>query len=248
MTKMNELEVLIELGLSPVEARVYLTLLQTGSTRVGAVIRKTGFHRGTTYQVLHRLAEKGLVSSVVKGKKQFFEAANPDRLGDMLKEKEAQLDEILPVLKAKAGVAGEKQEVAVYYGTAGIKSVLDKMLFELGQGGKYCDFGVSGLFKKMLPAYWSLWQKRKKRLHISSNVIFNEDVRFEHPGLLAEYVGRRRFPPRESASLTDTMIYRDTVILFIWTALPPIAIIIKNKENAKSYQNQFELMWKNAKR
>ena len=44
------------------------------------------------------------------------------------------------------------------------------------------------------------------------------------------------------------MIYKDMVILLIWTAKPPIAVVIKNKDNAESYKNQFKLMWKMAKK
>ena len=57
-----------------------------------------------------------------------------------------------------------------------------------------------------------------------------------------------RDDPKKFASATDTMVYKDTVLLLIWTARPPVAVMIKNAQNAKSYRNQFELMWKTAKR
>jgi len=44
------------------------------------------------------------------------------------------------------------------------------------------------------------------------------------------------------------VIYKDKVVLFIWTARPIIAVVIQNKENANSYRNQFNLMWKYSKR
>jgi len=66
--------------------------------------------------------------------------------------------------------------------------------------------------------------------------------------LLKDYYGEARFHPKEYASITDTIIYKDTVALFIWTAKPPIAVLIKNKDNAQSYLNQFRLMWKYAKK
>ena len=155
---MPELDVLEELGLSEAESKVYLALIETGSTLAGAIIKKTGLHRGTTYQILQRLKEKGLVSSVIKGKKQYFEPASPERLMDVLKERQEKLQEIMPILKAKLEASKEKQEVTVYYGIKGIRSVLDKMLEELSQKGEYYDFGVSGLFKD----FWlphSLFQK-----------------------------------------------------------------------------------------
>ncbi|MFH1073277.1 MAG: helix-turn-helix domain-containing protein [Nanoarchaeota archaeon] len=245
---MAEREVLEELGLSEAEAKVYLALIETGSTLAGLVIKKTGLHRGTTYQILQRLKEKGIVSSIIKGKKQYFEPAPPERLMDVLKEREEQLQEILPTLNARLAASKEKQDVTVYSGAKGIRSVLDKMLEELGPKGEYYDFGVSGLFRQVMGPYWDLFQKHKKELRIKSSLIFNEDVKEKNPQLLKDYIGVARFHPKEYASMTDTIIYKDTVLLLIWTAKPPIAVVIRNKENAESYKNQFRFLWKNVKR
>jgi len=245
---MTEREVLEKLGLSNSEAKVYLSLLETGSTLAGPIIKKTGLHRGTTYQILQRLKEKGLVSSVIKGKKQYFSAAEPNRLLDGLKEKEEMLRQILPLLNMRLKENKEKQEVTVYQGVKGIRSVMDKMMEELNPGGEYYDFGVSGLFREVMGAYWDLWQMKKKKYKIKSKVIFNEDLKQKNTGLLKDYYGEARFFPKEFKSITDTMIYGDAVILFIWTARPPISVVINNKDNTESYKNQFRLMWKSAKK
>src|SRR3989344_3624431 len=125
---MAEIDILEELGLSEAEAKVYLTLIETGTTLAGLIIKKTGLHRGTTYQILQRLKEKGLVSSIIKGKKQYFEPASPDRLMDVLKERQDKLQSVLPALNQKLEASKEKQEVTVYYGVKGIRSAMDKML------------------------------------------------------------------------------------------------------------------------
>ncbi len=245
---MTEKEILQELGLSEAETKVYLALLETGSTLAGPIIKKTGLHRGTTYQVLQRLKEKGLVSSIIKGKKQYFEPASPNRLMDVLKEREEKLRSVLPILNQKLEASKEKQEVTVYYGVKGIRSVMDKMLEELNPNGEYYDFGVSGLFREIMGAYWDSWQKKKRKYKLKSKVIFTEELKENNPALLKDYFGQARFHPKEYPSITDTIIYKDTVLLLIWTAKPPVAIVIKNKDNAESYKNQFKLMWKLAKR
>jgi len=245
---MSEVEILQELGLSQAESKVYLALLETGSTLAGLIIKKTGLHRGTTYQIIQRLKEKGLVSSIIKGKKQYFSPVHPERLMDVLKERQEKLRQILPILKSRLEESKEKQEVTVYYGLKGIRSVLDTMLEELNQRGEYYDFGVSGLFRECMGSYWDVWQKKKRKYKIKSKVIFTEELKKKNPALLKEYVGQLRFHPEKYFSMTDTMIYKDTVLLLIWTAKPPIAVVIKNKENAQSYKNQFQMMWKVAKK
>ncbi len=245
---MDEREVLVELGFSDGEAKLYLALLERGPSLAGKLIRDTGFHRGTLYQLLDRLKEKGLVSSVVREGKQHFEAANPHRLMDVLKKREEDLSSVMSGLEAKMLLHREVQEVTVYTGVKGIRTVLDKMMEDLRPGGTYYDFGVSGLFRAVMGTYWDLWQKRKKRYGIKSSVIFNRKLRKSEPGLLEDYVGEARFHPPEYSSLTDTVIYGDSVILFIWTAKPPLAVVVKNRANAESYLNQFKLLWKHAKR
>lgn len=248
VSKMTEKEVLQELGLSEAEAKVYLALIETGSTLAGPIIKKTGLHRGTTYQILQRLKEKGLVSSIIKGKKQYFEPVSPNRLLDVLKEREERLQEIIPLLNQKLKESKEKQEITVYYGFKGVRSILDRMLEELNPGGEYYDFGVSGLFREVMGPYWELWQQKKRKYHLKSKVIFSEELKKRNPQLLRDYIGEVRFHPKEYHSITDTMIYKDTVLLLIWTAKPTVAIVIKNKDNAESYKNQFKLMWKFARK
>lgn len=245
---MIEKEILQKLGLSDAEAIVYLTLLETGSTLAGPIIRKTGLHRGTTYQILQRLKEKGLVSSIIKGKKQYFYPANPKRLLDTLNEQRERLQQILPALQAKLKLSDEKQNITVYSGIKGIRSALDAMLEELCPHGEYYDFGVSGLFREVMGPYWDLWQQQKKKHHITSKVIFTEELKTRNPTLLRDYFGHVRFHQKAYSSLTDTMIYNNTVLLLIWTAKPPLAIVIKNKDNAQSYKNQFMLLWRLAKK
>lgn len=245
---MVEVDVLEDLGLSEAEAKIYLTLLETGSTLAGPIIKKTGLHRGTTYQILQRLIEKGLVSFVIKAGKRYFEATDPNRFLEILKEKEEKIQEILPSLIQKRELGKEKQEVNVYSGYKGIKTACENMLEELKEGGEYLDFGVSGLFRVIMGSYWDLWQKKKKKYKIKAKCIFDETLKEKNPNLLKDYFGEAKFHSQEFKSLTDTMIYKDKVVLFIWTAKPPIAVIIQNKENADSYRNQFNLMWKHSKK
>jgi sugar-specific transcriptional regulator TrmB len=239
-------ELFQELGMTAAESSAYLALLELGTSSAGPIIKKTGLHRATAYQVLQRLQEKGLVSSVIAGNRQLFEPASPKRLLDVLRERQARLEDALPKLNNMFSGGKDLQRVEVYTGVNGIRTVMDSMLDEVGRNGKYCDFGVSGFFKKAVGAYWYSFQRKKRERNIHSRVIFNEDVKRKDPELLAKYFGEARFHPSNFQSITDTFIYKDTVILAIWTAKQPVAVVIKNTENAKSYENQFRLMWQHA--
>lgn len=241
---MSEIKALEEFGLTETEAKVYLALLEEGSTLAGPIIKKTALHRGTTYQILQRLIEKGLVSYVIKSGKRYFDAISPERFIEILKDKQEQMALVLPSLLQKKEMSKQKQEVNVYSGRKGIKTILEKMLEEL-KGKGYLDFGVSGLFRQVMGAYWDVWQKKKKKYKIKSKCIFNEELRDSE--LVKDYYGNSRFHSSEFKSLTDTIIYEDKVVLFIWSVSSPIAVEVISKENSKSYRNQFMFMWKSAK-
>ena len=59
-------QTLEKLGLSKAEIKVYLTLLELGSTQSGRIVRETDFRKSTVYESIRRLQEKGLVSHVIK--------------------------------------------------------------------------------------------------------------------------------------------------------------------------------------
>ncbi len=54
--------VLKQAGLTDAEARVYLALLDLGSAKIGALVKKSKVAQSKIYDVLSRLLEKGLAS------------------------------------------------------------------------------------------------------------------------------------------------------------------------------------------
>ena len=63
-----------ELGLTKNESKVYLALLELGSTAAGPLIKKIGMHRAAVYDIIDLLTGKGLVSYVIKANRKYFEA------------------------------------------------------------------------------------------------------------------------------------------------------------------------------
>src|SRR3989338_9820948 len=88
-----------ELGLTKTESKVYLCLLRKGSIPIGSITKDTGIHRRTIYDIIERLIEKGLVNYILNNDIKYFEAIDPERLLDILKEKEEKIKSILGELK-----------------------------------------------------------------------------------------------------------------------------------------------------
>jgi predicted transcriptional regulator len=235
-----------ELGLTQNEIKVYLALLSTGQTTSGVVVARSGLHRPAVYSALERLVSRGLASFVKKNNRKHFQASEPDRFNDIIEGMRRDVREAVPELKKISNFEKEGEATTLFLGVRGIRSVLDSMLQELKGGGRYDDFGVGGRFREVMGPYWDFWQKSKVELGITSRCIFNENLRGSK--LLKDYRGKARFVPKKYHCPSDTMIYNDKIVLFIWNAKPPTAVLIRDSETAKGYFNVFNWMWKNAKR
>lgn len=241
-----DLNALKEIGLTDIETQIYYTLLLQHGCDAGTIIKKTNIHKATVYNVLQKLIEKGIASYIIIDNKRHYKAENPNIFLDILKNKEERIKDIIPDLEKIMKTEDHEQEVNVFVGTSGIKTVLESILKELKQKGTYYDFGVSGLFKEIMGAYWYQWQIKKKIQKINSYCIFNQNV-IKNKELIKNYFGKKKYLPIEYNSFVDTIIYKNNVILFIWNGRPPIAIKIKSNDVSEAYKNQFKVLWNMAK-
>ena len=79
-----------KVGLTKIEARVYMVLLKHGSVKAGKIAREANLNRTTTYDALKRLLEKGLASYVIQENRKYFQPVEPQRLVEFIKEKETE--------------------------------------------------------------------------------------------------------------------------------------------------------------
>jgi sugar-specific transcriptional regulator TrmB len=101
-------ELLGQFGLQNKEDEVYLACLQLGTAPAQEIAKKAGIKRTTAYDVLKNLINKGLISQTQKGSKKLFIAEPPEKLGELLEEKQSKLMEALPLLNSFYNTAGTK--------------------------------------------------------------------------------------------------------------------------------------------
>jgi len=58
--------ILKEIGLTEGEIKIYLALLELGSSSITSIIKRSGISGSKAYEVLDRLAKKGLVNFIIK--------------------------------------------------------------------------------------------------------------------------------------------------------------------------------------
>lgn len=229
-------------GLSPNEAKCYITLLKIGSASANEVSRKSGVHRVSVYDALRGLHEKGLVSQITKTSKLLFEASNPEKINELVEIKEAQLEEarsIVPELTNIFKSAKEKQEVHSFKNIVGIKTIFNEML---NSKTEILDFGAEYKIKEFLPYDYGKWDKERVKRKIRMRIIANEKIKPVKISLTAI-----RYIPSEFNSKVSTYIFDGKVALVMWVD-NPIGIIIEHKAVYESYKNYFKYLWKTSKK
>ena len=225
-------ELLLKIGLTQNEIKVYECLLAGDSSTAGEIIKKTGLFRPRVYGALDRLVNKGLASFVTINNLKTFQAANPTRISDYILEKEVELRELRENELAKLiSVLGKKRispktDIRVYMGFKGVKTALEDMLEELKEGKGYVAF-AGGQFRPKMGIYYDKFQKTKKRLNVKSRFLYDESMR-DSKEILDTTQGKWRFHEKKYHSPTDMFIFNDKVIITIWGAEPYFSILIQN--------------------
>lgn len=223
-------------GLTENESRVYLALIDLGPSLAGQISRKTGMHRRTVYDTTEMLIKKGLIGYILKNNRRLFQASNPKRILDIVREKENILSPIISQLSEKFSSTREKEETNFYKGREGLKTVFAEQL-----GSKeILILGASPKAYEILQFYFKFYDRERKEKKIHARIIAHSKEIKKIP--LAEI----RYLPEKYENPVSVNIYGDKVAIILW-AQSPLAIVIKNKEISEGYRNYFELMWGIAK-
>ena len=235
-------QILEDIGLTNAEIKVYLTLLELGTSTAGPILEKSGLQNSVVHMTLNKLIEKGFVTFVKEGKRNHYQAANPKHIIDFINEKKERFEEILPELLLKQQTAKEKPEIITFRGIRGIKELLLELL-EAG-GKEHHTFGSTAKSLMLGDAWWVSYDKKKSQREIKSKLLFNES--------LAHWKAEKKYPLSEVRytkagfePLTETIIRNDKVGIIVWTD-KPLGLIIHQKEAAESYDKFFKIMWDTA--
>lgn len=140
------------LGLTPVAALVYRSLLSDGSASVLQLARRVKASRMAVYLAIKNLTHHGLVSTTQKGKHTQFAAENPEELLDIIEQERGQtlakhekLRHILPELTTLYHSTHFLPKAHIVQGLDGQTGVWHDILETLATGGKATIIGQVSL-------------------------------------------------------------------------------------------------------
>jgi len=234
---MNSSTELREAGMTENESKVYIALIDLGPALAGQIARKTGLHRRTVYDTTEMLIEKGLIGYIIKNNRKLFQASNPNRILEIIKEKQNILSPFVEELQQRYHSTKEAEETNFFKGKEGLKTVFEDQL----ESKEILILGASPKAYDILQFYFKWYDKARKEKRIKARIIATDKRMKRIP--LADI----KYLPEKYANPVAVNIYNDKTAIILW-AREPIAIVIKNKEIANAYKTYFELMWKIARK
>lgn len=240
--------ILEDLGLSPNEAKIYESLVEKGESSVSEISVSANIHRRNTYDAIERLIKKGLCFQIFSTTENKYNAVDPDKLIELLAEKQDKLLEAMPSLKKKFGSRLAPEEAYIYRGYEGQKNVWRDVLrvgedsFFIGAKGAWfdpnLDVGRNAFFKEA---------NRKKIKFIQ---LFDIEVKNKLPNFPKHFPGnlQYRFLPKEYSTNSGIHVFGDYVVTYTGVTIGKLAkdvviFMIHSKDLAESYRKWFWYMW-----
>ncbi|MBS3061906.1 MAG: TrmB family transcriptional regulator [Candidatus Diapherotrites archaeon] len=244
-------QALEKLGLSRNESLIYRTLLRNGNQNSAELARESGVHRINVYDVLNSLIAKGLVSYVVEEGKRVFKAEDPHKLEELLSQKSAILSGILPELFSQFNAKKEALDISILRGVEGKRSQFEEELRNAKDSFHY-TFIPHGLMTMDQPPYNTMIVKFFIRLAKQGNqsrlLVLDSPEAHERA---RRFDNVPKLEIRFSKEITFTTVSWTVCgdVLFLTFFIEPYLVIrIRSKEIAAAFKNNFDLMWKNAKK
>ena len=225
-------KILEDIGLTRLEAKVYLVMIDLGSSLAGKISAVANLHRRTVYDILERLVEKGLARYIKKNNRKWYEPVDPSKLMMLINDKQSRLNEIIPDLEKKYSFVKEKQETVFLKGKAALKGLFSDQL----ESKEILVLGASAEADKVVKYFFPHYDKERIRKKISMKILMNSD--FEHRIASAQV---KKLPKMFSSDVAIN-VWDDKVAIILWKS-EPMAILIKNKNYSEGFKKYFELIW-----
>jgi len=241
------LETLQKLGLSLNEAKIYEALLDLNEAGVGNISSTAKIHRRNVYDTLNRLVDKGLVFPILSKGENFYSPVDPDKLLELIKEKEDSLSQILPDLRKKYQRKENSQEAYIYRGLEGFKNYMRDIL-RVNKDVYFIGANL-GWFDPRLKTFLEQFLKEVERKNIEFHHIFNQEVKEKGKEELKKIGQPHKFLPAEYKTNSAIDIFGDYVVTFTGLKFKKIddditLFILKDKNLANSYRVWFDFMFK----
>ncbi len=238
------------LGMSPNEAKMYETLVERGESSISEIALAAGVHRRNAYDAMQRLISKGLCFQIITSGENLYNAVDPEKLVELLTEKQLELQAILPGLKKKFEQRVAPEEAYIYRGLEGQKNIFRDIL-RVGEDSYFIG-AKAGWIDPRLDVARTEFFKEANRKKITLHGLFDYEL-LARPELLRKFNvgGKFRFLPKGFSTTSGVQIFGDYVVSYTNLGVGSssddvVFFVIRSATLADSFRTWFAFMWKSS--
>ncbi len=247
-------QLLENLGLSPNEAKIYEALVEYGEIGVSEIATRANIHRRNAYDAIRRLVSKGLCFEIFSQKENLYNAVDPEKLLELAKEKEREIERALPDLAKKFSHRAASEEAYIYRGLEGQKNIWRDVI-RVGKDSYFIGAKVAW-FDPRLKSARDAFFKEANRKNIRFIQLFDHEAALKIPDFPKHFPGKLdyRILPKEYSTNSGLHIFGDYVITH--TGLNEIGkmgdnvvfFVLHSADLADSYRTWFRYMWEQSEK
>jgi len=238
-----------ETGLTEKEAQVYLAMVELGESSIIPIAERAGIKRTTVYNYLEDFRRLGLISMTVRNRRQYYMAASPARLREIMQERLRKVELVVPALFSLFKQEDTKPSVQMFEGVEGIKEVFRLSLETEGKEIRAIPVYASGhshVGNQFIENYLG---------EVSKNKIRYFSLRLPKDQILYKKTGYKRFRPQSDERRevrvapewftpeSHIHLYDDKVAIFSQTKEKPYAMLITSASFTQTMRMFFESVW-----
>ncbi|MDP2630994.1 MAG: helix-turn-helix domain-containing protein [Candidatus Uhrbacteria bacterium] len=235
--------ILMRLGFSENEVRVYLAALELGISSGQTIAKKAAIKRTTAYSVLDYLVGRGVVGkTAVRGKARFV-AEPPEKLLTTINDLRVSLEKAMPELDALYNKNEIKPKITFYEGEHAIHNVYEDTLKEKPK--EILEWNTNAFFHRF-PTDYNYIEKRTKS-GIKARRIAGKGSLWDtwHKSLDDAELAETIIVPKELFDpLIEVNIYNNKIAFMNYAE--NMSVIIESKAIADAMRQVYELSWQGA--
>lgn len=236
-------------GFSEKESKVYLTILELGTSIASTIARRSEIKRVTAYAVLEDLRKKWIVNETTKDNMKYYSVLHPNLLLKQLEQKYELFKEKIPELVAMVDKFGSRPRTQFFEGFEWMKRMYDDLLTSKDEDihsflwlEKVNPEFLKYLYKEFLPQRIKLWIKAKV-------ISYSSDKNKEYKNIDKKNLKETRIIKESDFYLHyEINIYAsDKVAISIFGEEDMSWIIIQNIKFHDTMKSIFNFIWKSKK-
>lgn len=239
-----------EVGMSPTEAVVYLTGLESPSDTIAEIAKQTGIKRTTVHNAYTSLVEKGFATKIAVGGRLHFRLLPPETIEKRIKkdigvmhERLGRFEKLLPQFKKSGRDASHTIVASQYDGVQGVRAVVDEALYcsdrkwDIIAPSKnffsefdtaYAEYFIKTRAARGITAR-SLWERTTSR-----RLLTPDEMKMRNPRIL---------PKSMQGKFSSVIILFDTKVALISSFKEKGAVLIESKDVHATFKAIFEGLW-----